>query len=159
MPVIWTNFESLVSPNNKICSRNIYFCQSEWNFVSQILRSDTFRHHWIKTRWVVPFQDPSMKNQTASMLKSTQVHNTSFKRIYPCSWRINYRSSYWGKHINSPLVFIWKRIARFKAYNPLKDHRPFYKNKIISKYHVFSHSDLKRIHLSRITFARHWSES
>ena len=22
------------------------FCQSEWNFVSQNLRSDTFRHHW-----------------------------------------------------------------------------------------------------------------
>ena len=29
MPVIWTDFENLVSPNNKICSRNNFFCQSE----------------------------------------------------------------------------------------------------------------------------------
>ena len=46
MPVIWTNFENFVSPNNKICSRNIYFlsvgmkfCQSNhsvWHFLTSL---------------------------------------------------------------------------------------------------------------------------
>ena len=36
MPVIWTDFENLVSPNNKINAVEILIvCQSEWNFVSR----------------------------------------------------------------------------------------------------------------------------
>ena len=31
----------------KYVAETLIFCQSEWNFVSQILRSDTFRHHCI----------------------------------------------------------------------------------------------------------------
>ena len=30
MPVIWTDFENLVSPNNKICSRNIKGVCDNW---------------------------------------------------------------------------------------------------------------------------------
>ena len=51
MPVIWTDFENLVSLNNKICSRSINLLISPneiYGFfmnVSQILCSETFRNH------------------------------------------------------------------------------------------------------------------
>ena len=32
MPVIWTDFENLVSPNNKMCSRNINFLSVRMKF-------------------------------------------------------------------------------------------------------------------------------
>ena len=47
MPVIRTDTENFVSPI-KYTAEILIFCQSEWNFVSQIIRSDTFRHHCIQ---------------------------------------------------------------------------------------------------------------
>ena len=37
----------------------------------------------------VPFLDPSIKNNTASIFKSTRVRTTPFKRNYPCACPIN----------------------------------------------------------------------
>ena len=58
----------------------------------------------VYTGRVVSFLDPSMKNNTASILKSTRVGTCTipFKLNHSCACPINYPSAYSGKHINSP---------------------------------------------------------
>ena len=63
---------------------------------------------------LVSFVDPSMKNNTASILKSTRVRNIPmilFKQNYPCACPIYYRSGYSRKHINSPQLTVLSRSA------------------------------------------------
>ena len=50
-----------------------------------------------------------MKNNTASILKSTRVDTIPFKQTHRCACPINYPSAYSGKHINSPLLAIRTR--------------------------------------------------
>ena len=45
-----------------------------------------------------------MKNNTASILKSTRVRTIPFRRNYHCACPIDYPSGYSGKNINSPKV-------------------------------------------------------
>ena len=44
MPVIWTNFENLVSPNNKICSRNIKICTQNFAKEERERIREIFQH-------------------------------------------------------------------------------------------------------------------
>ena len=72
----------------------------------QLLHSK--RYFRTLNRTSVSFLDPSMKNNTAPILKSTRVRTIPFKRNYPCACPINYPIDYSGKHINSPLL--WSRM-------------------------------------------------
>ena len=71
-----------------------------------ILTIDHTQKVWSEdlTERVVSFLDPSMKNNTASILKSTRVGTIPFKQNHRCACPISYSSAYSGKHINSPLV-------------------------------------------------------
>ena len=46
----------------KYAAEILFFCQSEWNFVSQILRSDTFRHHCYCVCWDTELPHTNPKN-------------------------------------------------------------------------------------------------
>ena len=69
-----------------------------------ILTIDHTQKVWseVWTGRVVSFLDPLMKNNTASILKSTRVGTIPLKQNYRCACPINYPSAYSGKHINSP---------------------------------------------------------
>ena len=47
------------------------FCQSEWNFVSQILRTDTFRHHCCPTKLSLARSQPHTKCDESNCCQKT----------------------------------------------------------------------------------------
>ena len=87
-----------------------YFCLY---FINLRMIDSVDSNHWLhskrlvrslnRTSCILSFLDPSMKNKTASILKSTRVGTIPFKQNRRCACPINYPSAYSSKHINSPL--------------------------------------------------------
>ena len=90
----------------------LYFINFRMIDSVDILTSDHTQKGIVRNlnRTSVSFLDPSMKNNTASILKSTRVRTIPFKRNYPCAFPINYPSGYSGKHINSPVVYLYMHV-------------------------------------------------
>ena len=80
-----------------------FLSTSEWSTVL-ILTHPGRSDPKFNTGRVVSYLDFSMKNNTASILKSTRVPTIPSKRNCPCACPINYSSGYSGKHINSLIL-------------------------------------------------------